>query len=136
MTRLVADASIMGNILLVDEKDDRTESLLSLVSDAELVEPSHWPIEACGLILKAARRRRLSAADRDAALLQAAGLIALAEVDMVSRLGAVISLALQHHITIYDAAYLELAIREGLPLLTSDKGLKAAATTAKVQLVS
>jgi predicted nucleic acid-binding protein len=134
--RIVADASIIGNILLEDEQGDHMDSLLEFVSTADLVEPAHWPIESCGLLLKAARRRRLSATHRDTALGQAQGLIALAEIETGNRLGAVIDLARQHHISIYDAAYLELAIRMELPLLTSDKGLRSASVKAHIQLVS
>jgi predicted nucleic acid-binding protein len=136
VTRIVADACIIGNILLEDEQSGHTESLLDFVSTAELVEPAHWPIESCGLLLKAARRRRLSATHRDNALSQAQGLIALADIETGTRMGAVIELALQHQISIYDAAYLELAIRTALPLLTTDKGLRSASAKAQVQLVS
>ena len=136
MTQIVVDASSIGNILLADEVNDETEALLDIVSTAVLVEPVHWPIEACGLLLKAARRMRMSAADRDRALAEALGFIAMAELETASRLDAVIELALRYQISIYDAAYLELALRRKLPLLTSDKGLRAASIKAKAELIS
>lgn len=136
MTRLVADASVIGNVLLTDEQGNDTGTLLDLVSTAELVEPAHWPIESCGLLLKAARRRRMSTVHRDGALAQAKGLIALAEVETSLRIGPVVDVALEYHISVYDAAYLELAARAGLPLLTSDAGLQAAAAKANVDTVS
>jgi predicted nucleic acid-binding protein len=44
-------------------------------------------------------------------------------------------LARTHHLSAYDAAYLELAIREGLPLATLDDDLRRAAARAGVVLV-
>jgi predicted nucleic acid-binding protein len=44
-------------------------------------------------------------------------------------------LAQQHRLTSYDAAYLELAIRRGLPLATLDEALQAAAKIEKVPLL-
>jgi hypothetical protein len=45
------------------------------------------------------------------------------------------SLALQHELTAYDAAYLEVALRLGLPMATKDKALKRAMANAGVTLV-
>jgi predicted nucleic acid-binding protein len=49
--------------------------------------------------------------------------------------GATARLAERHRLTLYDAAYLELALRRGLPLATLDKDLRAAASAEKVQLL-
>jgi predicted nucleic acid-binding protein len=50
-------------------------------------------------------------------------------------MGARISLAQRHHLTVYDAAYLELAQRTGLPLATLDGDLRKAALAERVALV-
>jgi predicted nucleic acid-binding protein len=50
-------------------------------------------------------------------------------------LGAVISLAREQSLTAYDAAYLHLAMREGLPLATQDDALILAANRVGVPLV-
>lgn len=135
MTRLIADATSIGNVFLSDEQTAATAALLDLMNDADLVEPAHWPVEACGLLLKAARRQRMSIADRDAALQGALGLIALAEVDRALRMEAAVELAVAQHISIYDAAYLELALRTGLPLLTEDRALRGAAERTEATLI-
>jgi predicted nucleic acid-binding protein len=49
---------------------------------------------------------------------------------------AVLRLARTHRLSVYDAAYLELAQREGLPLATLDAGLRRAAAGAGVELLS
>jgi predicted nucleic acid-binding protein len=47
----------------------------------------------------------------------------------------VLTLARRHRLTVYDAAYLEVAVREGLPLATLDAGLARAATAEQVPLI-
>lgn len=49
--------------------------------------------------------------------------------------GATLDLARRHRLTLYDAAYLELALRRHLPLASLDGDLRAAATAEKVDLV-
>ena len=49
--------------------------------------------------------------------------------------GAITRLATRRHLTVYDAAYLELALRRGLPLATLDNDLRAAAKAEKVRLL-
>jgi predicted nucleic acid-binding protein len=49
--------------------------------------------------------------------------------------GATLHLAVRHRLTTYDAAYLELAQRRGLPLATLDSELRTAAATEKVPLL-
>jgi predicted nucleic acid-binding protein len=49
-------------------------------------------------------------------------------------LGPVVALARTHNLTAYDASYLELAMREGIPLATLDDKLQAAAVTSGVPL--
>ena len=51
------------------------------------------------------------------------------------QLSLIFQLAQQHSLTIYDAAYLELAIRESLPLITYDKALRRAASSEAVALL-
>ena len=47
----------------------------------------------------------------------------------------VLTLARRHRLTVYDAAYLELALREGLPLATLDEALASAARAETVLLI-
>ena len=135
MTRIVADASIVGNVMLPDELGDLSAALAERLTSSELIQPAHWPIETCGLILKAARRNRLPADERDDALAATLGLIASSQIESISRTPAVVELALRYHLTIYDAAYLELALFADIPLLTSDTALRVAAERAGAQLV-
>ena len=121
--------------MLADERGDLTDLLAEQLAGSDLIEPAHWPIETCGLILKAARRRRLTADERDDALAATLGLIASAEIESISRAPAVVELALRHHLSIYDAAYLELSLRANIALLSTDTALCSAAKRAGAQLV-
>lgn len=136
MNRIIVDASRIGNAVLPDERGDFTESLLGLLADSELIEPCHWPIEVANLVLKASRRDRLSIPERNEAREAISVLIASSEVELVPHPIAALDLAVSHNISVYDAAYLELALRTGLPLLTSDGALYNAARRSGVELVS
>jgi predicted nucleic acid-binding protein len=61
--------------------------------------------------------------------------IVVDELDAETALGAVLDLARTHGLTAYDAAYLELAMREGLPLATQDDALRSAAEQAGASLM-
>ena len=92
--------------------------------------------EVANALLMAVRRQRLSQAERVEALqlLEAQGF----DVDPASPAVIwhdVIHLAEQCQLTAYDAAYLELAMRRGLPLATHDRALRAAARSLGVELL-
>lgn len=53
MTQLVADASIIGRMILPDEQSDLVKNHADMVMEADLIQPAHWPVEVCGLVLKA-----------------------------------------------------------------------------------
>ena len=84
-------------------------------------------------MLVAERRGRLAAADVDEALIR------LAALPIAVRDGGddrqVVNLARKYALTAYDAAYLELALREGAPLATLDKRLAEAARAEKARLI-
>jgi predicted nucleic acid-binding protein len=98
--------------------------------------PAHWPAEVGNAITMSERRKRHTEADRSRFLDDLSSLrIEVEESDPVDFLRRVLPLASEHRLTAYDAAYLELAMRKGLPLATLDKELKRAAKQAGVKLV-
>jgi predicted nucleic acid-binding protein len=113
--------------------DDYVQDLL--VSDLGLA-PSIWPLEVANAVYMGERRGRLTMqkAVRFIDLLSGFPIV----VDVVSVrhvLDRTLSLARTYQLTCYDAAYLELAIREGAPIATRDKRLVEAAMSAGVPLV-
>jgi predicted nucleic acid-binding protein len=99
--------------------------------------PALWHLEIANGLAMAERRRDLSAADVEDALEQIQ-VTAVNKVDTETNLipaRDALASARAFQLTAYDAVYLELARREGLPLATLDKGLRAAAVKAGVALL-
>ena len=99
--------------------------------------PALWHLEIANGLAMAERRRDLSAADVEDALEQIQ-MTAASKVDTQMELVLArdaLANARAFQLTAYDAVYLELARREGLPLATLDKGLRAAASKAGVALL-
>lgn len=135
MKEIVVDASRIGNAILPDEHGLITRPLLEILAHASLVEPAHWPIEVANLVTKAARKSRITLQERRDVRDAIASLIRGATVESSSNAMSAFDLSIEYHISAYDAGYLELALRHGLPLLTGDGGLSAAAERAGVELV-
>jgi predicted nucleic acid-binding protein len=118
-----------------DECDELADAVLDGLADGEAWVPSLWPLEVANVLVAAERRRRLTAADsaRFVELLMSLPIV----VDDRSHqraLSQVLAAARQLGISVYDASYLELAMRLGATLATRDAQLSAAAATAGVPL--
>lgn len=129
----VLDASLALAWCFEDESGDHAVSVLEALRSSEGATASVWPLEVVNGLLTAERRGRLDAADvrRAASLLLSLPIV----VDPIARRRAFESthaLARKHGLTSYDAAYLELAVRLGIPLATLDSPLAAAAAAEGV----
>jgi len=90
--------------------------------------PTHWPLEVANVLEMGVRRGRHDVAFRDSALADLALLpVSLDPHTPREAWGATLRLAQHHRLTLYDAAYLELAKRIHLPLATLDNDLSRAA---------
>ena len=98
--------------------------------------PSIWPLEVCNVLLVAERKKRIGAADstRFIALLAELPIIVAAEPPE-RMLTEIFLLAREHNLPSYDAVYLDLAMRHGLPIATRDKKIRAAAKRSKVSVM-
>jgi len=103
--------------------------------DAAVV-PSIWPLEIANVLAIAARKNRITTARRQQflTLLQNAPITVDAS-SIKGVFGSITALADQHRLTLYDASYLELAMRRGLPLATLDGDMQKAAGAAGVRLL-
>ena len=128
----VVDASLSAAWLLPDEATRDSEAALQATVERDVWVPALWLLEISNLLLNAQRRKRIDAAKR-IELAAAAGALRL-KVDRepvpIARLD---SLAARHGLSAYDAAYLELALRRGLPLASVDRALVAAMKQAGVE---
>ena len=132
----VMDASLALAWHFEDEASQYADRVLDRLREDRAVVPSIWPLEVANGLLSAERRGRLSLAGvaRAAELFQELPIFVL-EVGAQLALGPVLGLSWAHGLSAYDSAYLELAMREGLPLATQDEALRAAAESAGVSLV-
>ncbi|HSG76826.1 MAG TPA: type II toxin-antitoxin system VapC family toxin [Burkholderiales bacterium] len=128
---LVLDCSIALAWFFADEKTAFTEAALDLVALEECWVPAVWRLEFPNALLVAERRRRLTRDER-LQVLDEATRLGLRVDGAVPELRAISDLAERHALSTYDAAYLELAARQGATLITLDKELGAAAAAAGV----
>ena len=133
----VVDASLALAWHFEDEVSEYADRVLERLREDRTVVPSIWPVEVANGLVVAERRGRLSAARvaRAVELLQELPIFVY-ELGAQLALGPVLDLARSHGLSAYDASYLELAMREGLPLATQDDDLREAAARAGVPLVA
>jgi len=125
---VVIDASVTLAWCFQDETTPFTAAVFRRVEDRGAVVPSIWPLEVANSVLMGRRRNRLSSDEASTFLALLSALPV--RVDFISVLdiwSATVGLADAQQITVYDATYLELAIRESLPLATLDRRLQDAA---------
>jgi predicted nucleic acid-binding protein len=136
--RFVLDASVTLAWCFEDESTKFTESVLDLLSHgAEAVVPSIWPLEVGNAMLVAERRKRIALAQATAILRKIAGFpIHVIPIDARQAFELILPRARQLELSEYDASYLDLALREGLPLATLDVKLRRSAHIAGVPLLS
>lgn len=97
------------------------------------VAPALWPLEVANAVLMGERRQRSTEAQAAKWLGNLSSLPITVDDETAARAWSdVLRLARAHRLSAYDAAYLELALRRGLPLATLDDQLKAAAAAVGV----
>ncbi len=137
MPGFVADASATLPWCFEDEATPATEVLLERLRAGErVVVPAHWPTEVMNGLIMAVRRcridlERVTRFANDLAALP----IRIEPPHAPATWSAVIRVATEYQLTVYDAAYVELAERTGLPLASLDADLRKAALAAGVVLL-
>jgi predicted nucleic acid-binding protein len=127
------DASVAASWAFADETHPAAEAALNRIAEEGAVAPQLLRYELRNVLLTGERRGRLTAAGTVRFLGYFSNLpIAF---DFAADDAAVLALARAHKLTVYDAVYLELAMRKSLPLATLDSALAAAAKAEKVRLI-
>jgi predicted nucleic acid-binding protein len=137
VTDLVIDASVALAWCFGDERTEATASILERLQTDAAAVPSLWHLEVANGLALAERRGRITPAE-------SAELIALLEMieivvdgeTFARAFARVLDLAREERLTAYDAAYLELAMRLGLPLASKDGNLCDAAERLGVSVLS
>jgi predicted nucleic acid-binding protein len=136
MATFVADASVTLAWCFQDEATAWTDGLLDRLRLGDRITvPAHWPTEVSNGLLMALRRKRILPERPDLFWEQLAALPIDVELPLTpGQAKAVLALCEQRGLTVYDAAYLELAKRKELSLATQDGALLKAARLEGVAL--
>jgi predicted nucleic acid-binding protein len=130
----IIDASIAAAWLLPDERHPVAEKALRMIRHDTAVAPSLWRFEIWNILITSERRGRIGMDQ----IVQALRLLASLPIEIDDQCGdgLLLRIARAHHLTAYDAAYLELAMRRHEPLATLDAKLAAAARVEGVALIA
>lgn len=130
----VLDGSVALAWCFSDEADPYADAIARKLPDIGAVVPAIWHLEVANALLVGERRGRCDQADTSSwtAFLTSLS-ISVDEHSGTRVFKDVLALARAQNLSAYDAAYLELALRRGLPLATLDKPLKAAAAAVGVE---
>ena len=138
MTAFVLDNSVAMRWLLASNKvsDQRyAELVLRSLANAEAVVPNLWHLEAANVLLSAANCKELEISAVERFTVQLENLPITVDTLTANQVfGHTMSLAKAYRLSSYDAAYLELALRENLPLATLDKHLLKAARRSDIEI--
>lgn len=133
----VLDCSMTMAWVFADEANESTNRLRqSLLVDTAFV-PMLWTMEVANVLVAATRRTRIATDDWGRIREDLAALPI--EIDPESHdrvLESALPLAFEHDLSVYDAVYLELALRLKLPLATLDTGLIEACRAAGIEAIS
>lgn len=133
MSEVVIDASLALQWFLEDELDrDYSLRVLQSLTENSAIVPFLWFYEVGNGLTVACRRKRITTQQADAYFGKLRGLPVTADTANASVILNLAHIARQYDLTVYDAAYLELAIRRKIALATTDNALGRAAKKAGV----
>jgi predicted nucleic acid-binding protein len=133
---MVLDSSITLAWVYSDETTDAVQQVFDALSQSGAWVIGLWRLEVANVLEMGVRRKRHDAKFRDATLADLAQLPIQVDAETDRQAwGETLRLAARHQLTLYDAAYLELALRRNLPLATLDEDVCHAARDEKVRLL-
>jgi predicted nucleic acid-binding protein len=132
----VLDSSVTLAWIYSEETTPQIQELLARVKSKGAWVPNLWKLEVANILEMGVRRQRYDRGIRDRTLADLSQLVIRIDSETDRRAwGATLQLAEAHRLTMYDAAYLELAVRRRLPLATLDRELRRAAGECQVALL-
>lgn len=138
MSGCVLDNSVAMRWLLASLKESDqayAEAVLQSLAETEALVPHLWHLEATNVLIGAEKLGDLKTGEVERFITQLEALpIQIDPLTSHQAFSRTLSLSRAYNLSSYDAAYLELAIREGLPLATLDGDLRKAAQRADVLL--
>lgn len=134
---LVLDASMTIAWLFDDDRIEAAHAVIRRVVAEGAIVPSLWRLEVANVLRNAVRRGRCNEAYVDRSLVRLARLAIKRDEETDDHAwGSTRTLARKEDLSLYDAAYLELAIRRRMSLASCDKALLAAAARRKVEVLT
>jgi predicted nucleic acid-binding protein len=138
MTDFVLDNSVTMRWLLATKNinDQRyAEDVMATLVSVDAIVPNLWHLELCNVVSRSKRRGDINIGQSEGFIAQLENLpIYVDPLTANQAFSRTLGLARNYNLSSYDAAYLELAIREGLPLATLDDALTKAAKKINVRL--
>jgi len=132
----VIDTSVVMTWCFKDETSKYADAILDSLEVSIAVVPSIWPLEVGNVLLVAERKKRLGEADSSRFVALLAELPIMIEQEPPERMmKEILALAREHKLSTYDASYLDLSMRKGLPIATLNNGLIAAAKRSQVPII-
>lgn len=132
---LVIDCSVTMAWYFKDEANPYSDAVRRALATERAAVPALWPLEVANVLLMGERRKSSTQAQATKWLRFLTALpIAVDSQPPILAFDPILNLARSHKLTAYDAAYLELAIRLGLPLAARDDALEKAAQSVGVPL--
>jgi predicted nucleic acid-binding protein len=137
LEEFVLDCSVTLAWYFADEANPYANAVAGRFPAARAVVPVLWPLEVANALLMGERRKRSTSAQATRWIGYLSSLPITVDTETTARAWTdILAQARTHNLSAYDAAYLELALRRGLPLATLDDQLKAAAAALGVGLFS
>ena len=135
MTGVVIDASLALAWCFPDGASEYADGVLVALEGRTVMVPPVWALEITNAVLVAERRKRVKQADvrRFVELLGGLTIIEQSQT-VIDTVSSVLPLARQYGLSAHDAAYLDVAVRQGAPLATLDSALEKAGRSAGIKI--
>jgi predicted nucleic acid-binding protein len=131
----IVDNSVVMSWYFKDETNKYADTVLDKLTGATAVVPSIWPLEVVNVLIVAERQKQLSESDSIRFLTLLSQLPIVVEYERPEMMKELLALARAYNLSSYDASYLYLAMRKGLPIATLDNKLIEAARSIEVPIL-
>lgn len=132
---IVLDASVALSWFFEDEATAAGDAVLERVLAEGAISPAFWRLEVANVLTVGLRRGRLTPQGFERSLWAAQALPVTLDAQDLEAVNRSVQLARRHSLSVYDACYLELAIRLQLSLATTDNKLAATARKEKAEVL-
>lgn len=133
MSDFVIDCSVTMSWCFDDEADEYSDRVLDALNNGNAHAPGLWLLETANVLAIAERRGRLTEAD-SANFVELLKALSITIDEEVSPAITLLAHCRAYGLTAYDAVYLDLAMRNGIPLATRDDSLRSACRKSGVTL--